>query len=102
MAEERLSKLIGILTLTTTVSLLLLASILASAHAAYGNTAQWQVGFSGNCRTPTTCGGTFGVLGWGEIGGSSGSTPAGTTRTTRGRPGPGYVPNALWETHKPT
>src|SRR3989442_4912916 len=83
MAEERLSKRIGILTLTTTVSLLLLASILASAHAAYGNTAQWQVGFSGNCPTPTTCGGTFGVLGWCEIGGNNGNTTPRTTRTTR-------------------
>ncbi len=84
--EESLNKLTGILTLTTTASLLLLVSMLPSGHA-YGNTAQWQVGFSGNCQTPTSCGppggtGTFGFWGWCEFGGSSGSTTAGTTGTS--------------------
>ena len=102
MAEERLSKRIGILTLTTTVSLLLLASILASAHAAYGNTAQWQVGFSGNCQTPTTCGGTFGFWGWCEFGGSSGSTTAGTTGTSGDCQVTVYARSALGEPNNPT
>ena len=76
-----MNKHIGILTLTTTASLLLLASVMSSAHA-YGNTAQWQVGFSGNCNTPTTCNGTFGFWGWCEFGGSTGSTAPGTTGTS--------------------
>ncbi len=83
---EILNKSSGILTLTTTASLLLLASILPSAHA-YGNTAQWQVGFSGNCDVPTMCGppggtGTFGFWGWCQFGGSTGSTADGTTGTS--------------------
>ncbi len=85
--EESLNKYSGILTLTTTASLLLLASILPSAHA-YGNTAQWQVGFSGTCNVPTMCGpptggtGTFGFWGWCQFGGSNGSTAAGTKGTS--------------------
>ena len=74
-------KHIGTLTLISTASLLLLASGLPGAHA-YGNTAQWQVGFSGNCHDVTTCHGTFGFWGWCQFGGSSGSTAAGTTGTS--------------------
>jgi len=77
-----------ILTFTATAGLLLLAIILPSAHA-YGNTAQWQIGFSGNCKDPTACGqvaGTesllFGFWGWCEFGGSSGSTASDTTGTS--------------------
>src|SRR6266849_2916752 len=87
MPEENLTKHIGIITLIATVSLLLFAAMLPGAHAAYGNTAQWQAGFSGNCNVPASCGppggtGTFGFWGWCEFGGSSGSTTVGTTGTS--------------------
>jgi hypothetical protein len=84
-AEEKLNKHNGILTLTITAGLLLLSSTIPGAHA-YGNTAQWQVGFSGTCNVPTMCGppggtGIFGFWGWCAFGGSSGSTNVGTTGT---------------------
>ena len=81
-----MNKGIGILTLSTTAGLLLLASILPGAHA-YGTTAQWQAGFSGTCNVPASCGpptggtGTFGFWGWCAFGGSDGSTFPGTTGT---------------------
>lgn len=76
----------GILTLTATASLLLVASMFSSVHA-YGNTAQWQIAISATCNAPSLCGppggtGTFGVWGWCEFGGSSGSTAASTTGTS--------------------
>src|SRR5215472_15549776 len=81
-----LNKPAGILTISSTASLLLLFSILPAAHA-YGNTAQWQIGFSGTCNVPTMCGppggsGTFGFWGWCQFGGSTGSTAPGTTGTS--------------------
>ena len=84
--EDNLNRHTGILTLTTTAGLLLLASILPSAHA-YGSTAQWQVGFSGTCNVPTVCGqnggpGTSGFWGWCEFGGSDGSSAPGTRGTS--------------------
>ena len=80
-----MNKATGILTISSTASLLLLFAIIPSVHA-YGNTAQWQVGFSGTCNVPTMCGppggtGTFGFWGWCDFGGSSGSTALGTTGT---------------------
>lgn len=80
-----MNKLTGLLTVTV-AAILLLAPVLPSAHA-YGNTAQWQIGFSGTCNVPTMCGppggtGTFGFWGWCQFGGSSGSTDAGTTGTS--------------------
>jgi hypothetical protein len=84
--EDTMNKHSGILTLAITACLLLLASTISGAHA-YGNTAQWQVGFSGNCNEPATCGppgggtGTFGLWGWCDFGGSNGSTAPGTTGT---------------------
>jgi len=81
-----LNKHSGILTLIATAGLLLLGPTLPGAHA-YGNTAQWQVGFSGTCNVPILCGppgggtGTFGVWGWCDFGGSNGSTALGTTGT---------------------
>src|SRR5439155_24097150 len=60
--------------------------MLSGAHA-YGNAAQWQVGFSSTCNVPTLCGppggrtGTFGLGGWCDFSGSNGSTALGTTGT---------------------
>jgi hypothetical protein len=96
-----LNKYSGILTLTTTACLLLLASVLPSAHA-YGNTAQWQVGFSGNCLNVTTCNGTFGFWGWCEFGGSSGSTAVGTTGTSGDCQVTSYGRSALGQPNNPT
>ncbi|HVH14921.1 MAG TPA: hypothetical protein VNA15_04290 [Candidatus Angelobacter sp.] len=72
----------GILTLTTTAGLLIFAAMLPGAHA-YGNTAQWQIGFSGNCNLPSACGppggtGTSGFWGWCAFGGSTASGTSGT------------------------
>lgn len=81
-----MKKYTAILTLAAAASILLIPSILP-AHA-YGNTAQWQIGFSGTCNVPTMCGpppggtGTFGFWGWCQFGGSSGSTDVGTTGTS--------------------
>ena len=104
--EEKLNRYTGILTLTTTAGLLLLASILPSAHA-YGNTAQWQVGFSGTCNEPTMCGppggtGTFGFWGWCAFGGSSGSTAVGTTGTIGDCQVTVYARSGLGEPINPT
>ncbi len=95
------------MTLTTTAGLLLFATILPGAHA-YGNTAQWQIGFSGNCTVPTTCGppsggtGTFGFWGWCQFGGSSGSTVAGTTGTIGDCQVTHYDRTSLGEPNNPT
>jgi hypothetical protein len=102
MPEEILTKHIGIMTLITTASLLLFAAMLPGAHAAYGNTAQWQVGFSGNCQTPTTCNGTFGFWGWCEFGGSTGSTATGTTGTQGDCQVTIYDRSSLGEPNNPT
>jgi len=96
-----LIKHIGILTLTTTATLVLFTVMLPGAHA-YGNTAQWQVGFSGNCNTPTTCNGTFGFWGWCDFGGSSGSTAAGTTGTLGDCQVTFYSRSALGQPNNPT
>ena len=101
MPEEILTKHIGIMTLITTASLFLFAAMLPGAHA-YGNTAQWQVGFSGNCHDVTTCNGTFGFWGWCEFGGSTGSTAAGTTGTQGDCQVTVYARSALGEPNNPT
>jgi len=99
--EEKLNNHNRILILITTAGLLLLATILPGAHA-YGNTAQWQVGFSGNCQTPTTCGGTFGFWGWCEFGGSSGSIADGTTGTSGDCQVTDYARTDLGQPNNPT
>jgi hypothetical protein len=59
-----------------------------SSALAYGNTEQWQIGFSGSCNNTSFCGpgpgvpGAFGFWGWCAFGGSSGSEAAGTTGST--------------------
>ena len=75
-------------TLVLTVALATLG-VLANAPTAlaYGNTAQWQVGFSGTCSSnaafcpfgPT--GVHNGFWGWCEFGGSNGSSAVGTKGT---------------------
>ena len=74
------------------------------AVSAYGNTAQWQIGFSGTCNSKlcSQFGGNFGFWGWCTFGGSSGSTAPGTTGTTAdcqfttyGRSGPGSPENPI-------
>jgi hypothetical protein len=82
-------KLARTLVLTVTLATL---GILANAPSAlaYGNTAQWQVGFSGTCSTsaafcpflpPGVTGVRNGFWGWCEFGGSDGSSTVGTTGT---------------------
>ena len=99
--KKKLNKQSKILTLTTTASLILLATLLPSAHA-YGNTAQWQVGFSGNCHDVTSCHGTAGFWGWCQFGGSSGSTAAGTTGTLGDCQVTVYARSSLGEPNNPT
>ena len=68
-------------------------AVLANAPSAlaYGNTAQWQVGFSGTCSSnassclflpPGVTGVRTGFWGWCEFGSSNGGSTVGTTGTT--------------------
>jgi hypothetical protein len=76
-------------TLVLTVTLATLG-VLANAPSAlaYGNTAQWQVGFSGTCSSNSSpgvfCPGGVrtGFWGWCEFGSSNGETTVGTTGTS--------------------
>lgn len=76
-------------TLVLTVALATLG-VLANAPSAlaYGNTEQWQIGFSGTCNNTAHCGpgpsvpGAFGFWGWCAFGGSDGTAIAGITTGT--------------------
>ena len=87
MREHTMRTYFAILAIIASASLLVLSPTISTAHA-YGNTAQWQIGFSGTCNVPTMCGpapgqtGTFGFWGWCQFGGSTGSTADGTTGTS--------------------
>jgi hypothetical protein len=76
---------------TVVLTLILVTlGVFASAPTAlaYGNTAQWQVGFSGTCSSNAPAsnfcpGGVHtGFWGWCEFGGSNGSSDVGTTGTS--------------------
>jgi hypothetical protein len=54
--------------LIATISMLALAGIMATSSpaGAYGNTALWQIGISGNCNNPAVCGDELGGF-WGWV-----------------------------------
>jgi hypothetical protein len=61
----------------------------APSALAYGNTEQWQAGFSGTCSSNSVCPfgpvparGATGFWGWCAFGGSDGSSAVGTTGKT--------------------
>ena len=83
-------KLVRTLVLSSLLATLTLVAAAPSAWA-YGNTEQWQIGFSGTCTNTALCPaasgifhspGTFGFWGWCAFGGSDGSAAVGTTGTT--------------------
>lgn len=83
-------RLVRTLVLSAVLAVLTLGAAAPSALA-YGNTDQWQIGFSGTCNNTSLCPaasgifqspGTFGFWGWCAFGGSDGSSAVGTTGTT--------------------
>ncbi len=64
---ERRITILKLVALTAILSALSFISMVPAGHA-YGNTAIWQIGFSGNCDNPHLCGPPFGLGGfWGWV-----------------------------------
>ncbi|HEV2237185.1 MAG TPA: hypothetical protein VGR57_11035 [Ktedonobacterales bacterium] len=83
-------KSVRTLLLSAVLAILLLVAT-ASSALAYGNTEQWQIGFSVTCNNSSLCPpasgifqspGPFGFWGWCAFGGSNGSAAVGTTGST--------------------
>src|SRR5947199_10371476 len=60
---ERRITLLKLATLTAILAALSFIPMVPAGHA-YGNTAIWQIGFSGNCDNPQLCGPPFGLGGF--------------------------------------
>ncbi len=91
MRQNLVRILVLSLVLSGLLATLTLVAAAPSAALAYGNTEQWQIGFSGTCSNTALCPaasgifaspGTFGFWGWCAFGGSDGSAAVGTTGTT--------------------
>jgi len=64
---ERRITILKLATLTAILAALSFIPMVPAGHA-YGNTAIWQIGFSGNCDNPQLCGPPFGLGGfWGWV-----------------------------------